>query len=584
MAVGGAHAEILGDAAAALLQHVVERGAEAVAVERMQHVEPLRRRAFQRAGFEPKRGLGLRAGVHLVVGDVPVPDHVAGAGERQRAAFDVGDDALGDAAGEGVLHHRKSDQHDDQNKPAEERRADDVVGDEAQHRHGRGNDPDDQQQPGRDQHHRAIEAVGGEIDHEAEAEDRDQKQRDARDARGDIRREQSDADQPAQRYEPDHGDVGVAHVPAVEVQIGEQEHQQRRRQDRFARRAPDALGARRHVEHLAPETEVDADIDQHRPAERGCGGKHHAAFDHEQDGEEQRQQSGNADDDALVERQRIDLVLVGVGLPQIELRHVRRAQLGDEGDHRAGIEGDAEHVGVRAVLPLRRIARRRRDVDDARLAEIGPDQAGADHAVMRHDDQAVDLLVAVIGEREHRPVLAGFAGAHLDPAHDAVGAGRGGDLDAVAFGVLQLDGVGQIDGRGIAAHADGVDRVRGQRAGEGSKRERERDEESVGADASGAQKSQDSTSEVGSRRGTRHDVHMSPERIATRLCAEFAAAGLPPTQNACAMLALVALAGFQGKNFAVYFQRVRAVLRRQKVARRAKICRPSACDKCARRQ
>jgi hypothetical protein len=134
--------------------------------------------------------------------------------------------------------------------------------------------------------------------------------------------------------------------------------------------------------------------------------------------------------------------------------------------------------------------------------------------------------------------------------------------------------------------------MRRLRAGKSSKRERERDEDSVGADASGAQKSresgQESTSEVGSRRGTRHDVHMSPEPIASRLCAEFAAAGLPPTQNACAnpctTTALVAVARFQGKNFAVYFQRVRAILRRHKVARKAASLTASACDKCLRRQ
>ena len=38
---------------------------------------------------------------------------------------------LRDAAGEGVLHHREADQHDDQHEAAEQRRADDVVGDEA---------------------------------------------------------------------------------------------------------------------------------------------------------------------------------------------------------------------------------------------------------------------------------------------------------------------------------------------------------------------------------------------------------------------------------------------------------------------
>ena len=133
VAVGRAQAEVLHQPAAALLQHAVERGAEAVAVERMQHVEPARRRAFERAALEPEQRLGLRAGEHLVGGDVPVPDHVAGAGQRQRAALDVGDDAVGDAAGEGVLHHREADQHHDQHQAAEQRRADDVVGDDAGH-------------------------------------------------------------------------------------------------------------------------------------------------------------------------------------------------------------------------------------------------------------------------------------------------------------------------------------------------------------------------------------------------------------------------------------------------------------------
>ena len=68
---------------------------------------------------------------------------------------------------------------------------------------------------------------------------------------------------------------------------------------------------------------------------------------------------------------------------------------------------------------------------------------------MRRDDQAVDLLVAVIGEREHRPVSSGFARAHLDAADDAVGARRGGNLNAVAVGMLELDRVGQIDGGGV---------------------------------------------------------------------------------------------------------------------------------------
>ena len=97
-------------------------------------------------------------------------------------------------------------------------------------------------------------------------------------------------------------------------------------------------------------------------------------------------------------------------------------------------------------------------------AEVGPDQAGADHAVMRHDDQPVDLLVAGIGEREHRPVGVALARAHLHAPHDAVGPGRGRNQDAVAVGAMALDGVGQVDGGGVGAHVDGLDRVCGREA------------------------------------------------------------------------------------------------------------------------
>ena len=361
MAVGRAQPEILAEAAAPLLHHAVERGAEAVAVERMQHLEPVRRRSFQRAALEAEQLFGFRAGVDLVGGDVPVPDQVAGAGQRERAALDVGNDAVGDAAGEGVLHHREADQHHDQHQAAEQRRADDVVGDDAGDGKSGGRRPHHQQQPGRDQQHRAVVAVGGEIDHQCKPENGDAGERHARDAGGDGGIEHRDRDQRGERGQPGDGDVGVAHVPARQIEIGEQEHQQRRRQDRLAAGAPDALGAGRHVEHLAPESEVDADIDEHRPAERGGGREHHRALDHEQDGEEQRQQAGDADDDAVIQREGVDLVLVGVRLPQIDLRQLVGAQFGDEGDDGAGIERDAENVGGRVLLPHRAVARARRD-------------------------------------------------------------------------------------------------------------------------------------------------------------------------------------------------------------------------------
>ena len=115
MAVAGAHAKVLRDAAAALFDDAVERGAEAVAVEWVQHFEPVGGGAVERSALEPEHGFGFRAGEDAIGGDVPVPDHVAGAGQRQRAALDVGYDALRNAAaGESVLHDGKADQHHDQ--------------------------------------------------------------------------------------------------------------------------------------------------------------------------------------------------------------------------------------------------------------------------------------------------------------------------------------------------------------------------------------------------------------------------------------------------------------------------------------
>ncbi len=262
-------------------------------------------------------------------------------------------------------------------------------------------------------------------------------------------------------------------MPAAEIEIGEQEHQQRRGQDRFARRAPDPLGIVRHVEHFAPEAEIDADIDQHRPRQRRGGGKHDAALDHEQDGQHQRQQSGNADHDALVQRERVDLVLVGVGLPQIELRQFIGAQFRDKGDDGAGIERDAEDVGGRALLPLGAVAGRRRDGGDARQSEIGPQQSRRHDAIMRCDDQAVELVVGIVGEREHHPVLSAFAGAHLDAADDAVGARRGGDLDAVGVAALVIEHRGEVDRGRVTADADGVDGARRWRGGKNHEAQRE---------------------------------------------------------------------------------------------------------------
>src|SRR5882724_7833284 len=93
---------------------------------------------------------------------------------------------------------------------------------------------------------------------------------------------------------------------------------------------------------------------------------------------------------------------------------------------------------------------------------------------MRGYDQAVELVVGVVGECEHHPVLAAFTGAHLDAADDAVGAGRGRDLDAVGVAALMIEDCGEVDRRRVTADADSVDGARWRRERNNHEAQRER--------------------------------------------------------------------------------------------------------------
>ena len=99
------------------------------------------------------------------------------------------------------------------------------------------------------------------------------------------------ADQRAEEHQPEGRDVAVAHMPAVEIEIGEQEDQQRRGQHRLGAGAIDLLGRLGDGKDALEEAEIDAGIGQHRPGERRRRREDQRALDHEDDGEEQRQQA-----------------------------------------------------------------------------------------------------------------------------------------------------------------------------------------------------------------------------------------------------------------------------------------------------
>ncbi len=78
----------------------------------------------------------------------------------------------------------------------------------------------------------------------------------------------------------------------------------------------------------------------------------------------------------------------------------------------------------------------------------------------------VELLVGVVGECENDPgrLCAGFEGADLDAPHDAVGAGRGRDLDPIALSAVALDRPGEVDCVGIGRDPDRLNRTHRCRA------------------------------------------------------------------------------------------------------------------------
>jgi hypothetical protein len=115
-------------------------------------------------------------------------------------------------------------------------------------------------------------------------------------------------------------------------------------------------------------------------------------------------------------------------------------------------------------------------------------------------------------------------------------------LDVSAFSrVIHVDTAARtavVGGmRGVGPDIDRLNRAGGGDACERCQRDCRRGKQRLGArvlgapnggaEACGAQRCQKSTSKAGSRRRSRHDDHRSPERIATRLCAEFAATGAP---------------------------------------------------------
>ena len=85
---------------------------------------------------------------------------------------------------------------------------------------------------------------------------------------GDRRIDHREPDERRQEDQPEEGHVAVADMPAVEVEIGEEEDQERRGEHRLRGGAVDALAASVIGKDALEEAEIDAGIGQHRPGQR----------------------------------------------------------------------------------------------------------------------------------------------------------------------------------------------------------------------------------------------------------------------------------------------------------------------------
>ena len=164
-----------------------------------------------------------------------------------------------------MLHDGEADEEDDEDETAGKRRLHHVVDEMAGDREPGRERPHQKQHPGRDQHDGAVEAVGGEIDDQREAEDGGDAERQAGDAGGNRGLDDRDAEEDGEADQPADGEVAVADVPAIEMQVGIGEDQKRRGEEDLGAGTPDLVGAGIDVDDLVPEAEVDAEIDENRP-------------------------------------------------------------------------------------------------------------------------------------------------------------------------------------------------------------------------------------------------------------------------------------------------------------------------------
>ena len=370
-----------------------------------------------------------------------------------------------------MLHGGKAEQHDNEDEATSHGGLGDVVTDLTRDHQPAIEQPGDQDDPGGHQQHRAVIAAQGQQQDQEEAGNAEQRQHEAGNGGGNRGLEESERKQREEQRRQPQGQMDEAQMPSMQVQIDKQEPRQGGGYARLRRGSERLHAARRDAQQTSHDAKIDQEIRQCRPGKRGGRGKHTAALDHKHDGEEHGGERGNAQHNAAEQRERVHVSAVGVGFPEIQFGQGRAGQLGNKGHGRAGIERDFEHIGFAIGEAHRTNAGAGGQRLDAFGAEIGLKHAGAGQPEKRRHQQTLDLLIALIAQREQAIGRVGalLARQHLDAADDAVLAGRGRQLHAAIGARLDFHHGGQIDGIDVFGDRDDFKRGGGC---EGNERER----------------------------------------------------------------------------------------------------------------
>ena len=256
------------------------------------------------------------------------------------------------------------------------------------------------------------------------------------------------------------------------------------RHRRFGDRANPVLKPRYRRHDGGEIAELDAEERHRRQREQGCGREHQLAADDDQAGDVDCHECGNAEQQAMEERQLLPLHVKGTALPELEVGRPLTGDFRGVGDGLVG--SDTEREGIHPGIPLvrRRQPRRGTNRQDLVVGKSRPDHTrphepgavGNDHVVLRDR--------ARVAQRNDEPTEYRAGRLRLDLHHRAVtfGIRHALDLDVAHCAFQPFRVRRKVDMGAVERQGDDLARPGGRTAD--TQDQARQDEERRGAQAS----------------------------------------------------------------------------------------------------